>query len=217
MTTRSLVVVSAGLSQPSATRLLADRLTAATEAALREVGVEPAIEVVEARDYAQDLTNHLLTGFPSPRLRAVIDAVVAADGLIAVTPIFTASYSGLFKVFFDVLEHDSLAGKPVAIGATGGTARHSLALEHAVRPLFAYLGAAVIPTSVFAAAEDWGQGAVPLDGALVDRIGRAGRELAAAMAGAPAPARPDPFADPIPFEQLLGARSGPGARPRERG
>jgi len=205
MRARSLVVVSAGLGQPSATRLLADRLTSATRRALEEGGAEVHVEVIEARDHAADLTNNLLTGFPSPRLRTAIEAIEAADGLIAVTPIFTASYSGLFKLFFDVLEHDSLAGKPVAIGATGGTARHSLALEHAVRPLFAYLAAAVVPTAVFAAAEDWGQAARPADGELVARIDRAAAELAAAMASRP-PARPvDRFADPVPFEQLLRA------------
>lgn len=84
--------------------------------------------------------------------------MTAADGLIVVTPVFAASYSGLFKSFFDVIDPDALSGKPVLIAATGGTARHSLVLEHAVRPLFAYLRAVVVPTAVFAASEDWGSG-----------------------------------------------------------
>ena len=202
MESRTLVVVTAGLSQPSATRLLADRLASATVAALAVAGVEARLEVHELRDHAQDLTNNLLTGFPSPPLRATTQAVIAADGLIAVTPIFNASFSGLFKVFFDVLERDSLAGKPVLIGATGGTARHSLALEHAMRPLFAYLNAAVVPTAVFAASEDWGDGTAP-DGALADRIERAAAELAAAMTVRRQPAPVDPFAEATPFEELL--------------
>jgi FMN reductase len=200
---RSLVVVAAGLSQPSSTRLLADRLSAATDRHLRDAGLEPAISVIELREHAQDLTNHLLTGFPSPGLQAVIDAVLASDGLIAVTPIFSASYSGLFKVFFDVVERDAFAGKPVLIAATGGTARHSLALEHAVRPLFAYLNAAVVPTAVYAATEDWGGGGLAADGSLVERIERASRELASAMVARVSPARTDPYADPVPFDQLL--------------
>ena len=111
-----------------------------------------------------------------------------ADGLIVVTPIFNASYSGLFKSFFDVLDADALAGKPVLIGATGGTARHSLALEHALRPLFAYLRAVVVPTAVFAATEDWGTGG---DGQRArDRIDRAAGELAELVGDrAPAAAR----------------------------
>src|SRR3954469_14620704 len=129
---RSLVVVTAGIGQPSSTRLLADRLAAATERHLRDVGIAPVVTTIEVREHAQDLVNHLLTGFPKPSLQAVIDAVLAADGLIAVAPAFRASYSGLFKLFFDVVERDGLAGQPTLIAATGGTARHSLAIEHAV-------------------------------------------------------------------------------------
>ncbi len=134
--------------------------------------------------------------------------MIQADGLIALTPIFNASYSGLFKLFFDVLERDSLDGKPVLIGATGGTPRHSLALEHAVRPLFVYLGAAVVATSVYAAAEDWGEATDVDDGGLVDRIERAAQELARAIVVRERPAPSDPFAEPTPFEELL--RASPG-------
>jgi FMN reductase len=197
---RSLVVVSAGLGQPSSTRLLADRLAAATERHLRERGVAPRVEVVELRDHAQDLTNHLLTGFPSPKLQAAIDAMLGADGLIAVSPIFSASFSGLFKLFFDVVERDGLAGMPTLIAATGGTSRHSLALEHALRPLFAYLNAATVATAVYAASEDWGRGGLAADGSLVVRIDRAARELAQAVAAREPRQRIDPFADPVAFE-----------------
>jgi FMN reductase len=197
---RSLVVVSAGLGQPSSTRLLADRLAAATERQLRERGVAPRVEVVELRDHAQDLTNHLLTGFPSPKLQAAIDAMLGADGLIAVSPIFSASFSGLFKLFFDVVERDGLAGMPTLIAATGGTSRHSLALEHALRPLFAYLNAATVATAVYAASEDWGRGGLAADGSLVVRIDRAARVLAQAVDPREPRHRIDPVADPGPFE-----------------
>ena len=125
---------------------------------LREAGLEPRLEVIELRAHAVDLANQMLTGFPSPTLQAALDAVLAADGVIAVTPIFSGSYSGLFKLFFDAIDRDGFRAKPVLIAATGGTPRHSLAIEHAVRPLFAYLRAAVVPTGVYAATEDWGQG-----------------------------------------------------------
>src|SRR5688572_29605678 len=155
MMRRSLAAISAGLSQPSATRLLADRLVATTREETHRLDVKLDVRVVELRDYAHDLMNNMLTGFPPPRLADAIEAVTGADGLIAVTPIFNASYSGLFKSFFDVLETTALAGRPVLIAATGGTARHSLALEHAVRPLFAHLRACTMPTAIFAAPEDW--------------------------------------------------------------
>jgi FMN reductase len=202
---RSIVVITAGLGVPSSTRLLADRLAAATERHLTDAGIESRIEVVELRDHGQELVNHLLTGFPAPKLQAVIDRVVGADGLIAVTPIFNASYSGLFKLFFDVLERDGLAGKPTLVAATGGTARHSLAIDHALRPLFAYLNAGVVATGVYAAAEDWGASGVPADAGLVARIDRAASELAAAIAARQGRPAQDPFADPVPFDELLRA------------
>jgi FMN reductase len=206
---RSLVVVSAGLSQPSTSRLLADRLSAAVDRHLRDAGVEPTVDVIELREHAQDLTNNLLSGFPSPRLQATLDTVLSADGLIAVSPIFSASYSGLFKMFFDVVDRDGLSGKPSLIAATGGTPRHSLAIEHALRPLFAYLNAAVVATGVYAAAEDWGGGGVTADGSLVVRIDRAARELAGAMVAREPQTRPDRFEAPVPFEQLLRSEPAP--------
>lgn len=199
---RRLVVLTAGLSQPSSTRLLADRLGSATARALRERDVEADVEVVELRDHAHAITDAVLTGFPSGALREVVDAVAAADAVVAVTPIFTASYSGLFKSFVDVLEPDSLTGKPVLIAATAGTARHSLALEHALRPLFAYLRAVVVPTAVFAASEDWGA-AGGVERSLADRVDRAAGELAALVAAREPATAVDPFAQVTPFEQLL--------------
>jgi FMN reductase len=201
MTRKSLVVVTAGLRQPSSTRLLADRLAAATRDELAGRGVEVDVTVVELRDHAHDVVNALLTGFPSPALAEVVEAVSTADGLIAVTPIFNASYSGLFKSFVDMFEDRALEGMPVLLGATGGSARHSLALEFAVRPLMAYQRAAVTPTAVFAATDDWA-GATP-EGALDARIKRAGGELADLIGRSTRTGPADPFALTTSFEQLL--------------
>ncbi|QEE61679.1 NADPH-dependent FMN reductase [Salinibacterium sp. dk2585] len=176
--TRRLAVVSGGLSQPSSTRMLADRLTNATVEELRARGTEVDLTSVELRDHARDLTSMMLTGFASPALEATIDAVTGADGLIAVSPVFSASYSGLFKSFFDVIDPASLERMPVLLGATAGTQRHSLVIEHAMRPLFAYLRAEPVATGVFAATDDWGSGA---GGELAARIERAARQLADRM------------------------------------
>jgi FMN reductase len=124
-----------------------------------------------------------------------------ADALVAVTPVFSASYSGLFKSFFDVLEEGSLDGKPVLLGATAGTARHSLVLELALRPLFAYLRADVVATAVFAASEDFG--VTGPAGGLSARVERAGRELADRVRGRTRTVTVDPFENPTPFEELL--------------
>ncbi|EWT00106.1 NADPH-dependent FMN reductase [Intrasporangium oryzae NRRL B-24470] len=203
MSALRLAVITAGLTQPSSTRLLADRLTEATVAALapREV----VVEVVEVRDVAHDLTNHVLTGFASPELQVRLDAIAEADAVIVATPVYAASYSGLFKMLVDVLPKDSLRDTPVLLGATGGTARHSLAIDHALRPLFAHLGALVAPVAVFAASEDWGS----VDaGSLGARIERAGTALARLLLGNAAPERSDPFEDVTPFAALLGELHG---------
>jgi len=203
MSTRTIAVVTAGLSVPSSTRLLADRLAAAVGRALRARGEDDVVEVVELREHARDLADNLVTGFANTSLQAAVDTVTGADAVIAVTPVFSASYSGLFKTFLDVLDKDALAGKPVLMAATAGSARHSLVLEHAMRPLFAYLRAAAVPTAVFAAAEDWASGGETP--ALADRIDRAAAELADLVTARPVAAGPaDPFADPeISFEELL--------------
>jgi len=198
-----IAVVTAGLSEPSSTRLLADLLASSTASALG--GAE--VEVVELRPLAHAVTDALLTGFPNSELAQAIATVTSADAVIAVTPVFSGSYSGLFKSFFDILESGSLDGTPVLIGATAGTARHSLVLEHALRPLFSYLHAVVVPTAVFAASEDWG--ASGGTDALRRRIDRAAGELAALVASRPAAVRGDQFDRDIAamgsFEDLLGS------------
>lgn len=188
-----LVVVTAGLSDPSSTRLLADLLAAETTRVLAAGPVVEPVEtvVVELRPLAHAITDHLLTGFATGALAAALETVRRADAVIAVTPVFSASYSGLFKSFFDVLETGALDGTPVLVAATAGTARHSLVLEHALRPLFSHLHALVVPTGVFAASEDWGTAGA--DRALVRRVERAAGELAALVRARPAGSRPDQF------------------------
>jgi FMN reductase len=207
MTERTIAVVSAGVREPSSTRLLADRLGEATVAALAQRGVAARVEHVEVRLLAQDLTTTLLTGVASRALTDALATVTHADGLVAVSPIYSGSYNGLFKTFFDVVDKDALADMPVLLGATAGTARHSLAIEHALRPLFAYLGAVVAPTGVFAATDDFGHSAgVRADddvAPLAERVAQGGAELARLVATSERSAPADPFALTESFEDLL--------------
>lgn len=204
MTTRSIVVISAGVSQPSSTRLLADRLAEATVTALADLGQQSQVTVVEVRELAHDVVNMTLTGFAAAPLAAAQKAIADADGVIAVTPVYTAGPAGLFKSFVDVLDTEALEGTPVLLGATGGTARHSLVPEVAVRPVLTYLHADVVPTSVFAATDDWaddgGDGVKPLP----SRIARAAAELAERVARRPSTARPGLYDDVPDFSVLLG-------------
>ena len=199
MTTRTIAVISAGLSQPSSTRLLAERIATATQHRLQAEGIEVEVSFIELRDTAQDVVNNLLTGFASPKLEAVINTVTGADGIIAVSPIFTTSYSGLFKSFIDIIDPAALTGMPVQIAATGGTERHSLALDYAMRPLFTYLHATVAPTAVYAASADWGS----TEGGLATRIERAAGEFAALVTASDRSSLVvDPFTLPAGFSPI---------------
>lgn len=210
--TLSIAVVTAGLSDPSSTRLLADRLVAESAGLLEASGRDVAVDMIELRPLAHNLADFMLTGFASGDLEGALASVARADAVIAVSPVFTASYSGMFKMFFDALDNDALDGTPVLIAATAGTARHSLVLEHALRPMFAYLRAVVVPTAVFAATEDFGSTS---DGALTGRVQRAARQLVALLADqAPSPAERrttkvtiDNPEDTPDFEDMLSALS----------
>lgn len=175
--------------------MLADRLAAASVRALRKAqgpdGDVIEVDLFELRDYAHDITDNLLTGFAPPALESMVNAVVSADALIAVTPIFSTSYSGLFKSFVDILDPDSLTGTPVLLGANAGTPRHSLAIDYAMRPLFTYLHAEPVPTGVFAASSDWGAGDAVAP--LAERIERAAAELADAIVRRLPEASVDPY------------------------
>ena len=201
MSARSLVVITAGLRQPSSTRLLSEQIAAAVSRKGGEDGLNFDTQYIEVRDFAHDLVNNLLTGFPSPALEENLERVTKADALIVVSPIFTGSFSGLFKMFFDVIGPDQLADMPVLLAATGGTARHSLALEHAMRPMFAYMRAATVPTSIYAAPEDWGGPSA--SSTLSSRIDRCAKELLVEVSRRPPKKSIDLYQDVMAFHLLL--------------
>ncbi|MFI8185532.1 CE1759 family FMN reductase [Actinacidiphila glaucinigra] len=171
----ALAVISGGTGNPSSSRLLADRLTEKTAELIRGRGRDVTIDNVELAPIAVDIAQAVVTGFPGERLRTVIRRLAAADGLITVSPVYTAGVSGLFKSFFDILDNDLLVAKPALPAATAGSARHALVVDGQLRPMLAFLRALAVPTSVFAAPEDWGSSA------LGERIGRAATELTALM------------------------------------
>lgn len=176
----TVALLTAGIHEPSNTSALAADIGAATVAAAGILGLRVGTRTIEIRQLAADLSVAAIGGAPPPALRMAIESVTSADALVAVTPVFAASYTGLFKSFFDVLDPGCLTEMPTVIGATGGSVRHSLVIDYALRPLLAYFRAAVVPTGVFMSPGD-------ADGAdlalrLRDRIARAGTELAGALA-----------------------------------
>ncbi len=170
-TPRRVIVISAGTGEPSTTRMLADRIAQRTVELLRETGTHASIGMIELAPLAVDIASATVAGFPSEQLQAAIEQIASADAIIAATPVYKAGLSGLFKSFIDVLDDDLLIAKPVLLAATAGSSRHALVIDDQMRPLFAYMRALTLPTSVFASPEDWGASETG------DRIGRAATEL----------------------------------------
>jgi FMN reductase len=170
-----LAVISAGASDPSSTRMLADRIAERAAALAAERGNAVSVGVIDLRDISADISSALVSQLVSPRLQEAVDLLGQADGIVAAAPVYKAGASGLFTSFFHVLDNDLLIARPVVLAATAGTARHALVADDQMRPLFAYMRTMTMPTSVFAAPEDWG------NPALARRIDRAALELVLMM------------------------------------
>jgi FMN reductase len=169
---KRLVVVTAGTGNPSSTRQLTDRIAQKSLDLLEHAGIPATASVIELGPLAVDTARAAVAGFPGEQVQAAIDRLAAADAIIAATPVYKAAISGVFKTFVDVLDNDLIVAKPVLLAATGGTPRHALVIDDPMRPRFAYLRALTLPTSVYAAPEDWGTTE------LGTRIERAAIELA---------------------------------------
>lgn len=175
MTSYRVVVINAGVSDPSSTRLLADRIAQKTIDTLGEAGLTATVQPVDLGPIATDIARALVSGIPGPRVQDAIEKLARADAVIAATPVYKAGISGLFKSFADLVDNDLLIAKPVILAATGGSARHAMVVDEHLRPLFAFLRAIPVPTSLYAAPEDWGSAD------LGKRIARAAGELAALL------------------------------------
>jgi len=176
----TVAVISAGVSDPSSTRLLADRIAQKTIDTLRATGIQVTVSVIDLAPIAVEIARSIVSGLPDEKVQAAIERLAAADAIIASTPVYKAAISGLFKSFVDLIDNDLLVAKPVILAATGGTARHAMVVDDQLRPLFAFLRAIPLPTSLYAAPEDWGSAE------LGRRIARAANELTTLLrSGAP--------------------------------
>ncbi|WP_154794733.1 CE1759 family FMN reductase [Occultella kanbiaonis] len=170
-----IVALTGGVGFPSTTRTLTDDLLSAVAESATAAGVEVSLRTVEAREHAADVANATVLGLPSPALDEALQLVEGADLLIAASPVFRGSYAGIFKAFMDLVDPVAMRGKTVLLGATGGSSRHQLAIDQAMRPLFAYFGALIAPTAVYASADDFAVAGRAMP-ALTERIARAGDE-----------------------------------------
>lgn len=141
----SVTLITAGLSSQSSTTALGLSITQELAALL---GPETKINVVELHSIAHDMVDYLLGNPATPALSEAFALAAGCDALVAVTPIYQAASSGIFKMFFDCLEPNALIYKPVIIAARSGSPRHALVLEQSLRPLFSYLRALVVPTGI---------------------------------------------------------------------
>jgi len=194
-----IVVLSGGIGQPSSTRLLGDRLADAVRTQLGAQGRRATVEVIELREHATDVARFLTSAIESDQLREAKQQVIDADALVVVTPVFNAGVAGLVKSFLDLFTADDLGGMPVLLGATGGTARHSMVIDHGLRPVTSHLRMWAVPTGVFVATEEWGATGGPNE-----RIARAAGELVDLLVRTPRRQVVDPYEDVTPFAQMLG-------------
>jgi len=173
---RRIVIVNAGTSDPSSSRMLADRIAQKAIDQLQAQGIPASVRLIDLGPLAGEIAHAIVSGFPEGKLLDAVHQLAAADGVIVATPVYKAGMSGLLKSFVDILDNDLLIAKPLVLSATAGTARHALVIDDQLRSLFAFMRALTTPTSVFAAPEDWA------DPSLLGRIERAARELSAMIA-----------------------------------
>jgi FMN reductase len=170
-TSVTIAVVNAGVSDPSSTRLLADRTAQRTVDTLGASGTTATVRSLDLGPLATDIAQSIVSGMLNAKVRSAMELLARADAVIAATPVYKAGISGLFKSFADLIDNDLLIAKPVVLAATGQSARHAMVVDDQLRPLFGFLRTIPVPTSLYAAPEDWAS----TD--LGKRIARAAQEL----------------------------------------
>jgi FMN reductase len=179
-----LVAIAGSVRRPSRSRSLAEAIAAATLDRL-----DARLTVYDLIDIGPGLGAAFVRSELSDRPLQAVEAVEQADAVIAVSPVYKGSYTGLFKHLFDFVTPESLLNKPVLIGATGGGHRHGLVVEHQMRPLFGFFSALTVPTSVYASDGEFADG-VPADPALRERIEQASAQLALLLRSRQRPVAP---------------------------
>ncbi len=167
-----VVGVSGSLHEPSKTTVL-------VESIIEAVGRRTAIdaEVITLTKLGPSLAGALQRDHLPDEVEDALLAIEGADLLIAASPVYRASFTGLFKHLFDFVDQYALVGQPVLLAATGGGERHALILEHQLRPLFGFFQSLTLPLGVYASTTDF-DGYALRNGAAQQRIEQAvGRGL----------------------------------------
>lgn len=165
----TITAVSGSLRNPSTTTALLRTIVDGLE---HVGGAGADAQIIELSALAVDLARSITGGETSPALAVALERMKSTDLLIVGTPIYRGSYTGLFKQFFDLVGQKDLAGTAVLLTAGGGSDLHSLAIDHALRPLFAFFEASALPLAVYSRSSDFTEGEVTGD-ALRAQIDRA--------------------------------------------
>ncbi|MER9876225.1 FMN reductase [Mesorhizobium sp. M0195] len=158
MSKKLVVGLSGNLTRPSKTKAFVSHIVGQ---AAESIGAASAVFDID--DLGASLPQARRLGDLDPAARNIVERLLVADILVAGSPTFKGSYTGLFKHFFDLLDPSSLRGKPVILGATGGGERHSLIVEHQLRPLFGFFEALTMPTAIYASDKDFANGVLTSD------------------------------------------------------
>lgn len=145
-----VVAVSGSLHEPSKTTAL---LRAIADAVAQRTDAE--VQVIELTVIGPSLAGALRREDLPAHVEEQLVAIEEADLLIVGSPVYRASFTGLFKHLFDFVGQYELVGKPVLLAATGGGERHALMIEHQLRPLFAFFQALTLPVGVYASNTDF--------------------------------------------------------------
>jgi FMN reductase len=164
MSKLNVVVVSGNLGFPSKTVILAEQIL---EAIKQQVSIDG--EILQLAELAANIGPARNPDELGESGKRVLNRIASADILVAVTPVYKGSYTGLFKHLFDFLDPKTLSEVPVILGATGGGDKHALIVEHQLRPLFSFFGALTIPAGIYASEQNF-NGARFIDPVVLQRI-----------------------------------------------
>lgn len=170
-----VVSISGSVRRPSRSRVLGELVADAT---LQRIDLD--FESYDLIDAGPGLGAAFTREELSDDARRVLEAIENADALIAISPVYKGSYTGLFKHLFDFVSPAKLVNKPVVVGATGGGHRHGLVVEHQMRPLFGFFSALTVPTSVYASDQEFANDAL-VEPSVRERVDQAAAQLAALL------------------------------------
>jgi len=145
-----VVGVSGSLHTPSKTSAL---VSAIIDAVGRQARIDS--QLIELSEIGPSLAGALRRDQLAPDVTQALGAIEGADLLVVASPVYRASFTGLFKHLFDFVDQYALVGHPVLLAATGGGERHALIIEHQLRPLFGFFQAITLPLGIYASSTDF--------------------------------------------------------------